>query len=47
MTDLTPPVLFIGDNLVVGKTKIPALIVPLDTKFGNIEINLALQDNRK
>lgn len=40
--DITPPTVLRGVDLDVS-TFIPALVVPLSTKFGHIEINAALQ----
>lgn len=45
--DLTPPVLFTGQNMKIANTKMATLIVPLEMKIGRIEINVSLQDNRK
>lgn len=40
--NITPPTVLRGTDLDVS-TFIPALVVPLSTKFGHIEINAALQ----
>ena len=43
--DLTPPALFIGDNLKITDGKIEALVVPLELPEGKIEINVAIKEN--
>ncbi len=42
--DLTPPAIFTGDNMQVTDTEIEALIVPIEMKFGKIEINVAIRE---
>jgi chemotaxis protein CheX len=42
--DLTPPAIFTGDNMQVTDTEIEALIVPIEMKFGKIEINVAVRE---
>lgn len=42
--DITPPSLIRGVNVEVS-TKIPALVVPVSTEFGSIEINVALEEH--
>ena len=42
--DLTPPALFMGDNLRLSDNKIEALIVPLELLNNKIEINVALKE---
>ena len=42
--DLTPPALFMGDNLRLSDNKIEALIVPLKLLNNKIEINVALKE---
>ncbi len=42
--DLTPPTLFMGDNLRLSDNKIEALIVPLELLNNKIEINVALKE---
>lgn len=44
--DLTPPVLFTGQNMKIAKTKLITLIVPLEMSIGLLEVNVSLQDNR-
>jgi len=43
--DLTPPALFMGDNLRITDAKIEALVVPLELTEGKIEINVAIKEN--
>lgn len=41
--NITPPTLFEGDNmLVTTPAGLPTVVVPLDTSFGRIMVNLAL-----
>jgi len=42
--DLTPPAIFTGDNMQVTDTEVEALIVPIDTGMGKIEINVAIRE---
>ncbi|HOK40134.1 MAG TPA: chemotaxis protein CheX [bacterium] len=44
--DLTPPVLFTGQNMKIANTKMMTLIVPLELSIGRIEINVSLQENK-
>ena len=45
--DLTPPALFVGQKMEVaalGGEKVEALIVPLLTEFGKVEINFSIRE---
>lgn len=42
--DITPPSVIRGMNVQVS-TSVPALVVPMTTKFGRMEINVALSAN--
>jgi chemotaxis protein CheX len=42
--DLTPPALFTGDNMEVSDHEVEALIVPMETPQGEIEINVAIRE---
>lgn len=42
--DITPPAIFIGDNLRISDSKIESLIVPLILLDSTIEINVALKE---
>lgn len=42
--DLTPPALFTGDNMKISNNDIEALIVPMTTAQGKVEINVAIRD---
>lgn len=43
--DLTPPTLFTGEKMEVSLTKdVEALIVPMETQQGKLEINVAIQE---
>jgi len=42
--DLTPPAIITGDNMEVTDTEVEALIVPVETDQGKIEINVAIRE---
>jgi chemotaxis protein CheX len=42
--DLTPPAIFTGDNMEVSNSDVEALIVPMETPQGKIEINVAIRE---
>ena len=42
--DLTPPAIFTGDNMEVTDQDVEALIVPMETEHGKIEINVAIRE---
>jgi len=42
--DLTPPAIFTGDNMEVTSSDVEALIVPMETSYGKIEINVAIRE---
>ncbi|MDR3324389.1 MAG: chemotaxis protein CheX [Spirochaetaceae bacterium] len=44
--DLTPPALFIGDNMEIANTlKVEALIVPMELgQYGKVEVNVAIRE---
>ena len=42
--DLTPPVLFSGENMELANTGVEALIVPVDLPQGRLEINVAIRE---
>jgi Predicted inhibitor of MCP methylation, homolog of CheC len=42
--DLTPPAIFTGENMEVSNADVEALIVPMETGFGKIEINVAIRE---
>lgn len=42
--DLTPPALFTGENMEVTNSEVEALIVPMETTHGKIEINVAIRE---
>ncbi|HEX2948516.1 MAG TPA: chemotaxis protein CheX [Armatimonadota bacterium] len=43
MCDITPPTVIRGINVEIG-TQIPALVIPLYTKCGRIDINVAVME---
>jgi chemotaxis protein CheX len=43
---LTPPALLIGKEVVVSTQVLKFLVIPLETKYGRLTINVALQENR-
>ena len=42
--DLTPPALFTGERMEIANHEVEALIVPLITAQGKIEINVAIRE---
>jgi chemotaxis protein CheX len=42
--DLTPPALFTGDNMEISDHEVEALIVPMETGQGKVEVNVAIRD---
>ena len=42
--DLTPPSLITGQNLEISDHNVEALIVPLETNYGCIEVNVAIKE---
>lgn len=42
--DLTPPALITGDNMEVSDQEVEALIVPMESVHGSIEINVAVRE---
>ena len=42
--DLTPPSLISGENLEISDHNVEALIVPLETNYGCIEVNVAIKE---
>jgi len=41
--DLTPPAIITGENMEVSDQEVEALIVPMETPYGSIEINVAIR----
>ena len=42
--DLTPPALFTGENMEISDHEVEALIVPMETGQGRVEVNVAIRD---
>ncbi|HOX13986.1 MAG TPA: chemotaxis protein CheX [Spirochaetia bacterium] len=42
--DLTPPAIFTGENMEVSDQDVEALIVPMETAQGKLEINVAIRE---
>jgi len=42
--DLTPPAIFTGENMEVSSSDVEALIVPMETPQGKLEINVAIRE---
>ncbi len=42
--DLTPRALFTGDNMEISDHEVEALIVPMETVQGKVEVNVAIRD---
>ncbi len=42
--DLTPPAIFTGENMEISDHEVEALIVPMETSQGRVEVNVAIRD---
>ncbi|HOT61647.1 MAG TPA: chemotaxis protein CheX [Treponemataceae bacterium] len=42
--DLTPPALFTGQNMEISDHEVEALIVPMESGQGRVEVNVAIRD---
>lgn len=42
--DLTPPALFTGEKMEISDHQVEALIVPMITEFGKLEVNVAIRE---
>ncbi|MGI5174034.1 chemotaxis protein CheX [Treponema sp. OMZ 840] len=42
--DLTPPALFTGEKMEIANNEVEALIVPMITQQGKIEVNVAIRE---
>ncbi len=42
--DLTPPAIFTGENMEVSNQDVEALIVPMETPQGKVEVNVAIRE---
>ncbi len=42
--DVTPPAIFSGSNMEISDVDIEALIVPIESSLGRVEINVALRE---
>lgn len=42
--DLTPPALFTGEKMEISDHEVEALIVPMQTSQGKVEVNVAIRD---
>ena len=42
--DLTPPALFTGEKMEVSDHEVEALIVPMITEQGKVEVNVAIRE---
>lgn len=43
--DLTPPALFTGDKMEISDHEVEALIVPMITEQGKVEVNVAIREH--
>ncbi|MCQ2612592.1 MAG: chemotaxis protein CheX [Treponemataceae bacterium] len=43
--DLTPPALFTGDRMEISDHEVEALIVPMITEQGKVEVNVAIREH--
>jgi chemotaxis protein CheX len=42
--DVTPPAIFSGSNMEISDVEIEALVVPIESSLGRLEINVALRE---
>ncbi|MBN1698268.1 MAG: chemotaxis protein CheX [Spirochaetales bacterium] len=42
--ELTPPTVFTGERMEIANFEVEALIVPIETGYGKLEVNVALRD---
>ena len=42
--DVTPPAIFSGNNMEISDVEIEALVVPVESSLGRLEINVALRE---
>ncbi|MFH1485725.1 MAG: chemotaxis protein CheX, partial [Chloroflexota bacterium] len=42
---LSPPIVILGSNVLVSTLDLQRLVVPLNTKYGCMEIHMALREN--
>ncbi len=42
--DVTPPAIFSGKEMEISNTEMEALVVPIETSLGRLEINVALRE---
>jgi len=42
--DVTPPAIFFGKEMEISNAEIEALVVPIESSLGRIEINVALRE---
>lgn len=39
---VTPPTLFAGENVIISGRELETLVVPLETRFGEVAVNVAI-----
>jgi len=42
-SDLAPPMLLVGKNTLISTLDVQRLVIPIETEFGNIEVQVALK----
>ncbi|HNY11000.1 MAG TPA: chemotaxis protein CheX [Candidatus Wallbacteria bacterium] len=42
--DFSPPTLFIGKEIMIPESDVQAILIPFQTQFGNLELNIALKE---
>lgn len=43
-TDFSPPTLFIGREILIPESDVQSIMIPFQTQFGNLELNVALKE---
>ncbi len=42
--DFSPPTLFIGKEILIPESDVQSILIPFQTQFGNLELNIALKE---
>jgi chemotaxis protein CheX len=45
--DFSPPTLFVGREILVPESDIPAILIPFQTQFGSLNLNVAVKETEK
>ncbi len=45
--DFSPPTLFVGREIQVPESDVPAILIPFQTQFGSLNLNVAVKETEK